>query len=125
MFVRRGFLAAALAASFLSLSSVGAHAGGRSIVTGMILSTDDETMRCTVVNATNRSITNVVLNIRRGDGTIRLTGCNTNLSPLRGCSTGVSGDAEFLFCEVTSDQGGKGLRATLVNDATGASSDAR
>ena len=58
---------------------------------------------------------------RRKEGT-----CETVL-PLNTCGVAAV-DSEAmgtLYCEATSDQGAKKLRATLVNEGTGGSSDAR
>ena len=86
-----------------------------------------ETVDCTATNVSTRTVTNIRITIRNfaGDPATPATLCQSK-EPFASCAGGYSpGVNGHLFCEVTSDQGAKGLRATLLNLDTGASSDAR
>jgi hypothetical protein len=77
---------------------------------------------CSVTNVSTKSLTGVLVYMRKTDGSLASTLDCGDLSPSESCP-GTIGGSPSLFgwfsCEATSDQGAKGLRATLVNVTAG------
>ena len=109
------------------MAGASARAAGASIFTGGILFLADHFARCAAVNTSSRPLANVRVLLRNSTGTFLHEGVCAELAPLHTCPVAAVDDPGpgFVYCEVTSDRGGKTLRATLVNETTGGSSDAR
>jgi hypothetical protein len=111
----------------LLLAAGAARAGSASLFAGPLLFEVGEGFSCSAVNVSTRTITAVVVTLRKADGLeVTSFGCPT-LDPFEACPlVGASGSALGLSsCEVTSAQGAKGLRGTLQNLVNGGTSDAR
>jgi hypothetical protein len=122
-----GGLAAALLGGALLLAAAGASAGGGPARSGLVWVGASQTYGCPVLNHSTKTLTGVIARIRDSEGVVFCQNPCTELLPQDVCdATCTAGGAPgFVYCEASSDQGIKALRATLVNVTTGASSEAR
>ena len=112
----------------LVLAASGAHAGSKVIFTGPVSVGAGQTFGCRALNVSaDKTLTGVTVIVRRSNGTLASSSTCPALEPLNVCGTSASSTPGpgVVSCEATSDKGAKLLRATLSNDATGNSSDAR
>lgn len=122
----RRILGAAVATALLWLGASSAWAGGASIRTGGVRVTIDDWLDCHAVNATQRNIENVRVVVRNQVAEEINGSTCPSVPPSGSCGLLIVVEENTVAnCEVTSDRGAKGLRATLSNTTTGASSDAR
>jgi hypothetical protein len=102
---------------------------GSSIFTGVVRVASGQGYNCRAFNtSTTKTLENVRLIKRKSNGSVDTTTTCPTLGPLAVCGlTGfnIAGVTDVLTCEATSDKGARLLRATLSNETTGASSDAR
>ena len=125
--MNRTLSAAALFGALLTLGATGVRAASGGIVAGPMFFLSGETFTCQVVNVTERPIDDVVVRIRNQLGVVLAGGSCETLDPFESCGFTVNDADEEIraSCEADSARGARGLRATLQNHDTGATSDAR
>ncbi len=117
-----------LIAGLLLLGASAAHAGSKVIFTGPVPVGAGQFVSCRATNTSaDKPLTGVQITMRRPGGTLFASTFCSTVEPLATCGNASSSSPGpgSVSCEVTSDKGAKLLRATLVNEVTGASSDAR
>jgi hypothetical protein len=100
-----------------------------SIFTGVVRVASGQGYNCRAFNTSpTKTLENVRLIKRKSNGTVDTTTTCPTLGPQAVCGlTGfnIAGASDLMTCEATSDKGARFLRATLSNETTGTSSDAR
>ena len=118
-----------IAGLVLAIAAPAAHAGS-SIFTGAVKAEVGQELLCWAINTSpTKTMTHVKVTFRGIDGLQDGSGSCAAVGPRETCPVDIeitSGSSTLpRYCEFTSDQGAKNLRATLSNSTTGASSDAR
>ena len=111
----RGLL---FAAAFLLLDVSSARAGGRSVITAPLYVKANDAYTCAATNGSRGTVTNVTFTIRKWNGALVDSGTCTSANPGEACPFGpfsTTATLTWIVCEVTSDQGAKGLRVTFQN----------
>jgi hypothetical protein len=113
-----------LAAGFLLLSAPSARAGSQTVITPPLYVEANDAYTCAATNGSRATVTNVVFTIRKWNGAVVESGTCLSANSGDACpfgpfSTGAT--LTWIVCEVTADQGAKGLRVTLQNIDGGAS----
>ena len=119
---RVGSMPVAIAAvASVLLGAIGAHAAS-SISTGLIFVGDGQRRSCRATNISDKkTLTDVRTTMYRSDGTqIASSGCGA-VAPFASCGnfSATTPGPGFIWCQATSKQGKKFLRATLSNETTG------
>jgi hypothetical protein len=107
-----------LAACFVLLGAPSARAGGKSVITAPLYVKANDSYTCAATNGSRGTVTNVTFTIRRWNGTVIDTGACGSAQPGNVCPFGPFSNPNtltWLVCEVTSDQGARGLRVTFQN----------
>lgn len=107
-----------LAAGFLLLGASSARAGGGSVITAPLYVKANDSYTCAATNGSRGTVTNVTFTIRKWNGALVDSGTCASANPGEACPFGpfsTMATLTWIVCEVSSDQGAKGLRVTFQN----------